>query len=194
MANIKIEIDDQAVMAAFNRLLAAGEDPSQTLRWIGERLAESTRQRFERSVDPEGRPWKPLARGTYEGLVAGAKGNVTKGGKLSARGAERVAGRKPLIGETRALSTTINYQLEGSNAVLIGTPMEYGFVHQFGGKKTYTILPKHKQALAWPGGAHPVKKVVHPPLPARPFLGVSNEDREQITQILRDAINGAWRG
>jgi phage virion morphogenesis protein len=195
MASIKIEIDDQAVMPAFNRLLAAGDDPSPIMRLIGEGMAESTRMRFEQSRAPDGTPWKPLAQSTYEGLVAGRKSNLQKkSGRLSALGAQRVAGRKPLIGETRMLSTTIGYQLEGSNAVVIGTPMEYGFVHQLGGKKTYTILPKNKQALAWPGGAHPVKKVVHPPLPARPFLGVSVEDRDEITQILRDAITGAWRG
>jgi phage gpG-like protein len=193
MANIKIEIDDQDVMAAFNRLIAAGEDLSPVMRLIGERLAESTRMRFEQSMDPEGRPWKPLAQSTIEGMVASRKSNLTKGGKLSARGVERVAGRKPLIGKTRALSTTIGYQLEGPNSVLIGTPMAYGFVHQFGGEKTYTILPRNKQALAWPGGGHPVKKVVHPPLPARPFLGVSAEDRNVIAEILRDAVNGAWR-
>ena len=195
MATIKIEIQDQAVMAAFNRLIAAGDDISPIMRLIGERMAESTKQRFSDSRAPDGSPWQPLARSTYEGMVAGRKSNVTaKRGKLSALGAARVMGRKPLIGETGALSTTINYQLEGRNAVMIGTPMEYGFVHQFGGKKTYTIMPKNKQALAWPGGAHPVKKVVHPPLPKRAFLGVSADDSEQITQILRDAINGAWRG
>jgi phage gpG-like protein len=41
--------------------------------------------------------------------------------------------------------------LVGSNSVVIGTPTEYGFVHQLGGEKTYTIAPKTKQALAWPG-------------------------------------------
>ncbi len=193
MTAIKIEIRDEGVMAAFNRLIAAGEDPSPVMRLIGERLAESTKERFERSVSPSGQPWKPLAKSTYAQLIAGSKRNVTKKGRLSALGAERVMGRKPLV-KSGILADTITYQLEGQNSVLIGTPMEYGFVHQFGGAKTYTIVPRIKKALWWPGADHPLKKTVHPPLPARPFLGVSAEDESTIEGILREAINGAWGG
>lgn len=191
MAKIQIQIDDQGAVTALNRLAAAGEDLSPVMRMIGEQLAESTKQRFAQSRDPDGNPWKPLARSTYEGIAGGK--NLDKRGRLNARGTAAISGRKPLIGETGALSTTISYQLQGRDSVLIGTPMAYGFVHQFGGQRTYTIVPRGKRALAWPGGGHPVKKVVHPPLPARPFLGVSREDRDTIAAIVREMIERNWR-
>ena len=62
MAHFEIKVEDQGVRAALNRLLAAGEDLSPALRLIGERLAESTTQRFADSRAPDGAPWKPLAR------------------------------------------------------------------------------------------------------------------------------------
>ena len=34
------------------------------------------------------------------------------------------------------------------------------------GSRPHVIEPKNKQALAWPGGRHPVKKVHHPGTPA----------------------------
>lgn len=188
---IEIKYDDKEVLAAFNRLLALGHDPKPVLKDIGEVLVRSTQARFDTSTDPEGRPWKPLAPGTYEGLVARGKGNLTKSGKLSARGAERVMGKKPLVGETGDLRDRISWQIEG-NDLYVGTPVRYGFVHQLGGQKTYTILPRTKQALAWPGGAHPVKKVVHPPLPARPFLGISADDRVSILEAFNAVLREAW--
>jgi len=38
------------------------------------------------------------------------------------------------------------------------------------GTRPHVIEPKDKQALAWPGGRHPVKKVNHPGTPALHIL------------------------
>lgn len=49
----------------------------------------------------------------------------------------------------------------------------YAAIHQLGGRtKAHVIVPRHAKALAFPGGAHPVKKVNHPgsKIPARPML------------------------
>jgi phage gpG-like protein len=59
-----------------------------------------------------------------------------------------------------------------NSQVTVGTDRPYAPYHQFG-TKPYTIRPKSKKALAWPGGAHPVKRVDHPGLPARPFFPFS---------------------
>lgn len=191
MARIEVKVEDQGVLAAFNRLLAAGQNLAPVLKDIGEALVRSTQARFDTGTDPEGRPWKPLARGTFEGVAAGSKKNLTKKGKLSARGIKAVTSKRPLVGETGDLRDRIAWQVEG-NDLIVGTPVRYGFVHQLGGKKTYTILPKNKAALAWPGGAHPVKEVVHPPLPARPFLGISADDRISILEAFNAALSDAW--
>lgn len=54
--------------------------------------------------------------------------------------------------------------------------------HQFG-TRPYTIVPKTKKALAWPGGPGPRKKVHHPGLIARPFMGLSVEDDKKIEAL-----------
>ena len=54
--------------------------------------------------------------------------------------------------------------------------------HQFG-TKPYTIKPKHKKALAWPGGPGPRKQVNHPGLVPRPFMGISREDDQSIERL-----------
>lgn len=38
------------------------------------------------------------------------------------------------------------------------------------GSRPHIIEPRRKQALAWPGGAHPVKRVHHPGTPAMHIL------------------------
>lgn len=38
------------------------------------------------------------------------------------------------------------------------------------GLPPFTIFPKHKRALFWPGAAHPVGKVNHPGIEPQPFL------------------------
>lgn len=56
--------------------------------------------------------------------------------------------------------------------------------HQFG-TDPFVILPRNKQALAWPGGPGPRKRVNHPGIPARPFLGLSEQDRAQMDAVVR---------
>ena len=38
------------------------------------------------------------------------------------------------------------------------------------GTRPHLIVPKSRQALSWPGGAHPVKKVRHPGTKSNPFV------------------------
>lgn len=53
--------------------------------------------------------------------------------------------------------------------VMVGTDRPYAPHHQFG-TDPYDIVARTKKALFWPGAAHPVKRVHHPGLPARPFF------------------------
>lgn len=67
-----------------------------------------------------------------------------------------------------------------------GTNRPYASIHQTGG----TIVPKAKKALAFrlAGGRFVmVKKVT---IPARPFLGVNNEDGKEIEAIAVDWLRG----
>ncbi|WP_435640328.1 phage virion morphogenesis protein [Micavibrio aeruginosavorus] len=75
-----------------------------------------------------------------------------------------------------------------STGVEWGTNVVYAGIHQFGGD----IKPKTKKALAFRIGGKfiRVKKVT---IPARPFLGLSDKDRNGIADVVEDWVQGAWR-
>ncbi|HFQ5202483.1 TPA: phage virion morphogenesis protein [Vibrio vulnificus] len=70
------------------------------------------------------------------------------------------------------LSGTLNYQAASDN-LLFGSPLEYAATHQFG-------------RVTSPNSMIPNKAI-----PARPFLGVDENDREMILETLSDyLLNG----
>ncbi|MDF4919620.1 phage virion morphogenesis protein [Vibrio parahaemolyticus] len=70
------------------------------------------------------------------------------------------------------LSGTLNYQASSDN-LLFGSPLEYAATHQFG-------------RVTSPNSMIPNKAI-----PARPFLGVDENDREMILETLSDyLLNG----
>lgn len=70
------------------------------------------------------------------------------------------------------LGDQLDYQVH-DDFVELGTNAVYGAIHQFGGKT---------------GRGHKAT------MPSRPFLGVSDEDRERFGEILRDALDDALDG
>lgn len=73
--------------------------------------------------------------------------------------------------------------VSGSDFVELRATARQAAFHQFG-TAPYTILPKAKKALAWPGGPGPRKKVNHPGIKARPFMGLSDEDRRAMDDLV----------
>ncbi|WP_337050178.1 phage virion morphogenesis protein, partial [Serratia fonticola] len=76
-----------------------------------------------------------------------------------------------------------------NNSATVGTNVEYGPIHQFGGKtRPHVILPRNKQALAFNGRV--VKKVNHPgsDIPARPFLALTSDDEEKIVTTVSEYL------
>lgn len=83
------------------------------------------------------------------------------------------------------LAGSISSRATSSKAVW-GVNRIYAAIHQFRG----IIRPRRKQALRFRvagGGFVTVKRVV---MPARPFLGISKEDREDILHVLRKHYGG----
>lgn len=174
---IRIEIDDLKARQAFDALLERATDLRPLMQRLGEHLIETTKQRFDTSTAPDGSRWDPNSPVTYERLTAtfGKNNFHQKGahaGRVNARGAARLAGKRPLVGETRALATTINYQA-GSDYVEIGSPMVYAAVHQFGARKG-----------SFTGGRTPWGDI-----PARPFLGISDDDADAIQEMVTEWLD-----
>ena len=81
-----------------------------------------------------------------------------------------------LRGKSGALGDTIHYQLDGSSAVEVGSNMIYAAVQQFGQPKGASGRTKRGAPIPWGD------------IPPRPFVGVSQEDEDRITEIMADYL------
>ncbi len=155
---LKIQIDRlDEIQAKLRELQDAASDLRPALEDIGQYLVRATRQRFEEGKDPQGNDWEELRPATIA-----RKGHA-----------------RPLIGETGHLRQ-IRYQLEGPDAVAVGTGAVYGATHQFGAEKGRFGETKKGVPIPWGD------------IPARPFLGVSGDDAEAILDILAEHLSGAF--
>lgn len=185
--NITATLLNQPVLARLAEISRRIDDMSPAMLAIGEKLVESTKQRFTTSTGPDGEKWKQLSQVTIlerfneitaayayfsdvetrkvERVRVGVKkGYYDKKGRITKKSANILSNMKPLV-DTGALQDTITYQLaDGGNGVEIGT-------NRFSGE--------------WEGGA-----AVHQfgsedgNIPARPFLGISADDESTILEIL----------
>jgi phage virion morphogenesis protein len=163
---IEVTVDDRALRGALDRLIALGRDASPVMRQIA-RLGESaTRKRFRTQTGPDGQRWAPSGR-------------------------VRDEGGRTLV-KSGALRDSLSSRADGFRAEW-GVNRIYAAIHQFGG----TIRPKKDKTLRFrlpgmggkPGAFVSVKQVK---IPARPYIGVSDDDREDILDLLEKRIQGAW--
>lgn len=132
MSRVTLRLEDEAVRAALDRVLRAEGDLTAVMRQIGEALVETTRRRFQEGTAPDGRPWAPNSPVTVARWLARFGGTRRKDGRgLTARGARLAAAKRPLIGESRSLSTQIAYEAD-ARSVTVGSPMVYAATQQFG--------------------------------------------------------------
>jgi hypothetical protein len=74
--------------------------------------------------------------------------------------------------DTGRLRSSIVSRVEGGGRNLgyvVGSNVNYAAAVEYG-TAPHVIKPKYKQALYWPGAAHPVAQVNHPGTRAQPFL------------------------
>ena len=85
-------------------------------------------------------------------------------------------GRDNPLYERGILQGSIRYQLSGARGVEVGTNLVYGAAHQFGMVKGYAGRTRRGAPIPWGD------------IPARPYLGASEEDGARIIEILRDYL------
>ncbi|MGB0955288.1 MAG: phage virion morphogenesis protein [Panacagrimonas sp.] len=150
---IVIQVDDDKAQRWFSELMQRSSDMSGLMAEIGGVLTESAQDRFKTGTAPDGTRWAPLKDGS---------------------------GRRPLL-KTGTMRDQIA-PTSGAAFVEIVASAKQARWHQEG-TGPYVIRPKTKKALAWAGGPGPRKKVNHPGLPARPFIGVSRSDEQGIERL-----------
>ncbi len=87
-----------------------------------------------------------------------------------------IKGRNNPLYERGILQGSIRYQLSGARGVEVGTNLVYGAAHQFGMVKGYAGRTRRGAPIPWGD------------IPARPYLGASEEDGARIIEILRDYL------
>lgn len=164
-----IELTNRSGLDYLQGMLDRAKNFRPVLAEIGEDQTESTKRRFSTAKSPDGTPWAQNSATTiarYGDLFARKK-DGTRSKKIEAK----IAGKKPLTGETRALATTINYQVLSDNEVGTGSPMVYASMMNHGGKKS--DFPH-----LWGD------------IPARVFLGASEADKINIADLVRSYMLG----
>lgn len=88
------------------------------------------------------------------------------------------------LSKSRDLASSIHIE-SSDKGVEVGTNKEYAAVHQFGA----TIRAKDDGLLKFKIGDQWIsKKEVE--IPARPYMGITDEDMQEITRIIEDAVTG----
>ncbi|WP_338011677.1 phage virion morphogenesis protein [Desulforamulus putei] len=132
---------------------------------LAEALRTSTRERFQQQKSPEGKPWKKSIRAIQEG-----------GATLT---------------DSAGLKNSIKSTAD-STGFAVGTNKVYARTHQFGEKgRKVTIRAKTSRGLIFQVGGRWIRKkqvTVNIKIPARPFLGISEEDMQEIRGTLEDII------
>lgn len=159
-ATLTLRYEDEELRRLAKRLerALAKADFKPLLQLIAGGLRESATLRFHQGKAPDGSHWKK----SHRALATG--------------------------GQTLILSGRLRDSLAaivGAKRLEVGTNVEYGGIHQFGG----VIRPKNKRALNVPG-IGPRASVT---MPARPYLGISAGDEEEIKDMteawLRKLVN-----
>ena len=195
---ITIEVDDRRVLDVLSALIERLDDLTPVMQTIGEYLVGSTKRRFATSTAPDGSRWAPNSQVTYIRMIERAHGVTLKSGQINKKGAGMAMSKKPLIGETHRLSSEISAQA-GRDRVEVGSPMVYAAVQQFGAKMGE--FGRYSQVSRWRKyekgdfrkHAGTVKGFPIPwgDIPARPFLGLSNGDVDQVLTIVHEHLMAA---
>ncbi|HEY3309866.1 MAG TPA: phage virion morphogenesis protein [Desulfuromonadaceae bacterium] len=157
------KIDDSDIQRVLGRLQKKAGNLHPCLKNIGLHLEESTKQRFSKEEDPAGIHWAALKSSTLK-----RKKNL----KTLTESADL---RDSIISAVR------------NNGLRVGTNKAYAATHQFGRDK----MPEHKRTVTSVYGnklKFPVwaqVKSYNPKIPARPFLGISTTDREEILVLVQ---------
>jgi phage virion morphogenesis protein len=178
----------EALGGAFARMRALGENARPIFDAIAQYGESSTRLRFKNQAGPDGQAWKPSKR------------------------AQKTGGQT-LVHKARLLRS-ITHRATGSSAEW-GSNVVYAGIHQFGGKinklafsswlrlrtgKGGALLRQkdhahlavfakatHKNAVTkrFTVGAHAIT------MPARPYLGVNEQDGREMLALANDAVDQA---
>ena len=93
------------------------------------------------------------------------------------------------LSDTAHLRKSIDFKATPAQ-VMVGSNLLYSRIHQLGG----TIKPKKGKALKFKGKNGQDIFVSEVNMPARPYLGVSKADMDEVRETMAEFIKGAFKG
>lgn len=186
-------IDDQAVKAGLQQLAELGQDMRPVMRDLSRLGEASTRMRFRTQIDPDGRPWavsnRVAAKGGRTLTLDGHLGDSLSsryGARYAEWGVNRVYAAIHQFGgvirprNARYLAIPLN-----EKARIAGSPrnldVELVFVETDSGKFLLDPLSETFMYVL-------VGQVT---IPARAYLGISADDRDDMLDAIQHRIEGA---
>jgi phage virion morphogenesis protein len=177
---VLVRIDGrEAALAELQGYVERADDTRGMFDAIGAALVVSTQRRFEEGKAPDGSLWPPSLRALAEG-------------------------GKTLVETARLMQSITHNAFQGS--VEVGTNVLYAAIHQFGGtirqaERTQTIYRRYDArsdtlssrfvrrsrsnfAQDFTVAARDIT------IPARPFLGLDDDDETEIVRIAQDWLRG----
>jgi phage gpG-like protein len=187
---IQIEATIEGIEGArllARKLTEVGQDLTPLLNITGSVLEASTLRRFDEEVDPEGVPWPPSKAAL--GLVKRASGRIAPGRTLF---------------DTGGTEGSIRYEVR-PNEVEVGVDARtesarHAYVHQFGYSGTQEVGPSRRtinEAFGIPIPPTVVEVAAHSRhmvIPKRSFLGVNDEDRDDLNEAYLDHLRDVFGG
>lgn len=193
--DLQVKVDDRELLDAMARLrlsLPLSGDMTPAMQRIGLVLKSAAQLRFRQQQAPDGTPWK--------------KGHKESGRTLTDKGLLR-----------RSLSTVAT-----RSDVTVGTNLAYAAIHQFGGEirpvnsrflsvpvtdaareagspKRFPVDLSVAQTLSGQYVLVTAEGVVQyllltkVTMPARPFLGVSDDDRRSVLEVTSAYLDETWK-
>lgn len=184
-ASISITASDDQLLRNLQEL-AEAPDTTPLMYRMGEYFQSSTQQRFITQTDPQGGAWKPLS----PGYIKRKKTNTNLILTLNAY-----------------LRRDIHYQVEASDSVAWGSNRVYAAIHQWGGtidqaaqsRRQRFHLVDGKTRFAGRQQENATERWVERnayqvEIPARPYLGVSAADNDEVLAIVQDWLHRKMNG
>ena len=156
--------------AVNNAIEALANQKKELLETIGDILVSSTVQRFRDGKGPDGATWEPSGRAWEQGLAVQAREATKK--RKAIRGRKETGKFGKTLVDTGLLRNSITHAV-ALDGVYVGSNLKYARIHQMGGKT---------------GKGHSVT------MPARPYLGISEEDKKEVQEAIQDFLSQAFKG
>lgn len=188
MAGVSFSLDDKGTLDALAQLERRAEDLTGAYHALGAHFVFSTQRNIERETAPDGQKWRPLSPRTAAQRIGRGR-------------SARLRGYSTILRVTNRLYQSISYAVLPSG-IEWGSNLVYARIHQLGGtinmaprEGTVTLknIRKRGNRFVRSGTRGASSRTVsirgyQVNIPARPYLGISDYDRQAVPEIVADHL------